>query len=192
MTKIRFTISEGGHIKQQTISILEDLLHDYQYSIEQALLYKEEVDKEFLSKRYERMAFISLVTYLDGVINRWLKITLDEAEWKKISHKSTSEKFEELDKLFELKKKKVFLISIDRYLRNELIHFADEKDFKIYDGINATRIMQLATRIDSWLDKVEKIIGIPRHINTKKLANELKISGEVLGEEYSGEDDNFA
>ena len=113
-------------------------------------------------------------------------------DWKNISHESTFTKFEELDKLFELKEKRISLIAIDRHLRNELIHFADEKDSKIYDGINAIRIMQLETKINGWLDKVEKIIGIPRHINTKKLANEMKISGEVLDEEYSDEDDNFA
>src|SRR3972149_2253333 len=55
-----------GDIEITHVSILEDLWHDYLYFKKQA-----KNSSTFLQKRYLRAALLVLISYLEGVTNRW-------------------------------------------------------------------------------------------------------------------------
>lgn len=185
MANIRIRIADGGIVKQETVSILEDLFHDYEHFVDLITELKQNDSESdvFLIKRYERTAFILLITYFEGVINRWLKSSLTEEQWKEISNKNTPTKIDRLIKNFRVEESDPIIA--ERVIRNKLIHLDEKNNMQIYDQINLAFIKRTEQNINHWMEFMETRIGIPRHIDTRKLASEIMIDGNIISEGYS-------
>jgi hypothetical protein len=60
---------EDGGVKVKTVSILEDYWHDYLHF--KMLATTTDPESQFLHRCYLRGAFLTLMAYAEGVVNRW-------------------------------------------------------------------------------------------------------------------------
>jgi hypothetical protein len=174
---------DGGPITVETISILEDLWHDYQFFRCRANALDCPGSKpgdRLVAKRFRRAALLMLHFYREGVANRWLKGLRHDSERSAI----------EKQRLIAAVKSKLSAVDKLKKLRNDIVHLKPGNDLKLYDEITDELLGETEARITAWLDEVEVLIGVERHPNTREESKALR---QALGEEipesegYSGQ-----
>jgi hypothetical protein len=191
--EIRIVIEkESGSTHAYAISILEDLWHDYLFFKKQAELSSSS-KTVLLSKRYLRVAVLLLLSYVEGAVNRWCTFLLEKDE-------KSEGKIKDYIKSTSLVKK-CQMISMEavqfdsstsapiigkmKNLRNELVHFKGGNDWALFNETSLEDLIQTEINVTSWMDTVEKSVGIPRHPSTKGLLDPFSSLGETLVDESS-------
>ncbi|HSL45739.1 MAG TPA: hypothetical protein VK897_20060 [Anaerolineales bacterium] len=191
--EIRIVIKKDGSPTQAyAISILEDLWHDYLFFKKQAELVSSS-ETVLLSKRYLRVAVLLLMSYVEGVANRWCNFLLEK-------NGSSEDKIKEYVKRTSLVKK-CQMISVEaakfdpsvsepiigkmKNLRNELVHLKGGNDWVLFDETSLEDLIQTESNVTLWMDTVEQSLGVPRHPSTKGLLDPFSSMGETLVDESS-------
>lgn len=170
--KIRVTVEPDGQSLVESISALEDLWHDFTYFEQQA----DKLDQGtapptdlLVAKRYRRAALLSLLCYLEGVINNWLK-QIQPEEWRRLkdSRESLESKVERIQALLPRGAGIPPDIRRAKKLRHTLVHLKPGFDEELYDGITAELLAEAKTNISNWLRTVETILSLKRHPDTRQ------------------------
>ena len=190
--EIRVTI-DGSRAQVETISILEDLWHDFEFFKSNALRLDQSdapTSERLLAKRYQRAALLTLIFYLEGVVNHWLKELLADAEWKAVERKWCLElKIDKIQERLAAASEGAPEITEAKKIRNALVHLKPGSDLELYDKINVDLLEATERRIVTWLQATERALGIPRHPDTEADSKDLR---DALGttepstEGYSG------
>jgi hypothetical protein len=183
--QIRILISPSGDSQIETVSILEDLWHDYEFFKSQAANLEQQPtspDELFLVKRYRRAALLMLVFYLEGVVNQWLKHLLGEPEWLSLERKPLEKKIRCIEERLTPRLNTGVDISEAKSIRDALAHLKPGGDLKLFEAVTETLLAESERAIASWLTEVEGRIGKERHPNTREASRPLR---EALGVELS-------
>jgi hypothetical protein len=182
--EITLTIPPNGQsIAVETISILEDLWHDYQFFRGQASMLDCPGFKpgdRLVAKRFRRAALLMLHSYREGVANRWLRGLRQDSERSTIERK----------RLIAAVKARTAAADRLKNIRDDIVHLTPGNDLKLYDEITDELLGEAEASITAWLDEVEVLIGVERHPNTREESRALR---QALGEEipesegYSGQ-----
>jgi hypothetical protein len=134
--QIRVVIPRSGEVTVETISILEDLWHDYLFFRSQAAAIEQPevtADGRLVAKRYRRAALLMLVFYLEGVVNRWLQHLLKEADWPAWEKMPLTMKAKRIEAAINVDAS----LGIDKAksIRNALAHLKPGGDFKLFDSV---------------------------------------------------------
>lgn len=123
---LRILLKPDGSSHVESISILEDLWHDFQYFKRKATnVYQPNGPAQDLltAKRYRRVALLTLVFYFEGVVNRYVAWLLPKnCEWLKLE-------LEPLDRKIDIIQARLSAVvntpstEIAKGLRDELVHF---------------------------------------------------------------------
>lgn len=192
--EIRITIPPGGgSFRFETISILEDLWHDYQFFRDRALEIENTTQappgEQFIAKRYHRAALVMLVFYLEGVVNRWLQLFVESSEWAEIEKHRLTDKIKRLEKRTPRKPSARPRFTQAKRVRDALAHLKPGGDLEIYDKVNGKLLAETEATITAWLTEMEELLGVARHPNTQEESRPFR---EALGvqdpesEGYSG------
>jgi hypothetical protein len=193
--EIQILISPSGdEVRVETVSILEDLWHDFQFFKSQAANLEQSTASPgalLLVKRYHRTALLMLVFYFEGVLNHWLKHLLGESAWLEMERKRPplSQKVKCIEERLDPQLDISLDINEAKSVRNALAHLKPEGDLKLFEAITESLLVETEMAITSWLNEVESRIGIERHPNTREASRPFR---EWLGtstpeaEEYSG------
>jgi hypothetical protein len=174
--EIRVTIS-GGRAQVETISMLEDLWHDFGFFKSQALRFEHQdatANDRLVAKRYQRAALLTLIFYLEGVLNQWLKELLAEAEWSAIERKCLELKIAKIQERVPAVSEGLPEIAETKRIRNALAHLKPGGDLELYDKINRELLESTEASVMTWLDGMERVLGVPRHPNTESESKELR------------------
>lgn len=190
--EIEVLIYPSGDFKVKTVSILEDMWHDYEFFKSQAAdLEKRPAtpDEMFLVKRYQRAAVLMLVFYFEGVVNHWLKHLLGEPGWLAVERKPLEKKVQCIEESLTPQASTSVDISEAKSIRNALAHLKPGGDLKLFEAVTENLLAESEKAIVSWLLEMEKRIGKERHPDTREASRPLR---EALGvslpesEGYSG------
>jgi hypothetical protein len=192
MVEIQILISPSGDSKIETVSILEDLWHDYEFFKTQAANLEQRPttpDELFLVKRYRRAALLMLVFYFEGVVNQWLKHLLGEAEWLALERKPLEKKIWCIEERLTPRPTASVDINEVKSIRDALAHLKPGGDLKLFEAVTESLLADSENAIASWLTEVEGRIGKERHPNTREASRPFR---QALGVElpesegYSG------
>jgi len=190
--EIQVLISPSGDAHIETVSILEDLWHDYEFFKRQAVNLEQRPtapDELFLVKRYRRAALLMLVFYFEGVVNQWLKYLLGEPEWSTMEKKPLKKKVQCIEERLTPRPNTSVDIEEAKSIRDALAHLKPGGDLKLFEAVTESLLAESEKAIVGWLTEVEGRIGRERHPNTREASRPLR---EALGVElpesegYSG------
>jgi hypothetical protein len=190
--EIQILISPSGDSKIETVSILEDLWHDYEFFKSQAAILEQRPttpDELFLVKRYRRAALLMLVFYFEGVVNQWLKHLLGEPEWLTLERKPLEKKIRCIEERLTPRPNTRVDIKEAKGIRDAFAHLKPGGDLKLFEAVTESLLAESEKVIASWLTEIEGRIGKERHPNTREASRPLR---EALGVElpesegYSG------
>jgi len=190
--EIRILISPSGDATIETVSILEDLWHDYEFFKRQAANLEQRPtapDELFLVKRYRRAALLMLIFYFEGVVNQWLKHLLSEPEWLTMEKRPLEKKVRCIEERVTSQPNTSVDINEAKSIRNALAHLKPGGDLKLFEAVTESLLAESEKAIASWLTEVEGRIGKERHPNTREASRPVR---EALGVElpefegYSG------
>jgi hypothetical protein len=190
--QIRLLISPTGDTSVETVSIIEDLWHDYQFFKSQAAdieISPVTPDGEFVVKRYRRAALLMLVFYFEGVLNRWLRGILAEPDWLLMERKPIDKKVKCIEEKLAMLPAVGVDVSEAKGLRDAFAHLKPGGDLKLFEAVTKSLLEESEGAITRWLAEAEKVIGIERHPDTREVSRPLR---EALGfpspgsEGYSG------
>ena len=192
--EIRITIpNDGKDIEFETISILEDIWHDFQYFKSKSVHLQQQsltASDKFVVKRYQRAALLMLVFYFEGVLNHWLKQLLSDKEWLKNEYEPLKSKIDTIQKYVGLNYQATINIAEVKKIRNTIAHLKPGGDLDLYDKIDGRLLDSSEKSIVDWLISMEEQHGIRgRHPNTESESKEMR---DALGtsqpdsEGYSG------
>ncbi len=190
--QMSFTFSPDGSILVESISLLEDLWHDYLAVREIALTHEGLTTRtdRLLAKRYLRIAVLLLNAYLEGVVNSWLKALLDEPSWEAVSRLVLASKIGELKKKGSRQPKCKMDISSARVMRKNIAHGNPGVDLELYNSVTSSWVFGFEADISNWLTEMESILGMCRHPDTRKaseeIATELGTAIDPKTEGYTG------
>jgi hypothetical protein len=183
MVEIHVTIAPNADTTIETISILEDLWHDYLFFRDSAAVAPDLHTR----KRFERAAFLSLMAYAEGVVNEWLSKRTPAHRWPSVERKRADEKVTLLMKhapgvVGQPVRKAT------RNLRNSLVHLDPSRNAKIYREVSPDLLAKSESTLLSWIAKMEVALGVERHPDTRKIGRDLadKLGGARF-EGYSGD-----
>jgi hypothetical protein len=184
----------GEEVRIETVSILEDLWHDFQFFKSQAANLVQATAPQhalFLVKRYRRAALLMLIFYFEGVLNHWLKHLLGESAWLAFEKKRPP--IGKKVKCIEEKLAPQLGTSVDideaKSVRDALAHLKPGGDLRLFEVITESLLVETEEAITGWLNEVERRIGIERHPDTREASRPFR---EALGmstaetEGYSG------
>lgn len=177
-------VLDDGIVSIETVSILEDLLHDYEYYLlkSQQLAAEKNPENKLLIKRYQRAAFLFMMSYFEGVVNCWIRESVNRKKWNKLSRLSSVKKIEELMLLLSLDSVGPIEETI-RSLRNNLVHFNKGKDKVLYKGITNDIILSTQDDINNWFKFIESKTGKKRHPITEDISkNYFNSLGKTISE----------
>lgn len=178
--QIRVTVSPEGEAAVETVSLLEDLWHDYRYFLKHAESFasSEEAHAGLMEKRYSRAACVLFMFYLEGVLNNWLSELLVDEEWRKEEFTSIERKLTKVADLVPVDASCLEAFRKAKSIRNALAHLKPGNDLELWDALSVDSLRDAEAKIIFWLDAVEKDLGSSRHPNTKKESRALR---EALG-----------
>lgn len=193
--EIQILFSPSGKVRIETVSILEDLWHDFQFFKSQAANLEQATappqDALLVVKRYRRAALLMLVFYFEGVLNHWLKHLLGEPDWLAFEKKGPP--LGQKVKCIEERLAPQLGASVDigeaKSLRDDLAHLKPGGDLKLFETMTESLLVETEKAITDWLNEVESRIGIERHPDTREASRPFR---EALGmsmpetEGYSG------
>ena len=189
--QIEVLISPSGEeVRILSVSILEDLWHDFQFFKSQAARLEQpsaSPDGQFLVKRYRRAALLLLVFYFEGVVNHWLKHLLGEPAWlameKEKKRMPLTRKVQCIEENLATKLETSLDINEAKSVRNALAHLKPGDDLKLFESITEDLLVETEMAITSWLTEVEGKIGVERHPDTREASRPFR---EDLGESIPG------
>ncbi len=191
--EIHVTFDTSGTVRVETISILEDLWHDFlHFKARASELQKSAAftGNYLLAKRYWRAALLALVCYFEGVVNQWLQLLLTKSQWRKAQQEPLDAKVETIHKRCLAKQKPA--ISEIKRLRNMLVHLKPGKDGALYERIGPQALDAAEAQITEWLTHMEVALCFSRHPDTraesKLFTKDLGINAPG-GEGYTGDSD---
>jgi hypothetical protein len=154
---IRVVIGQNSSIKISAISVIEDLLDDYEFFISNA----SKAEKEEEEKRFLRAACLLLNAYIEGSVNSLYKIHRKrENIGKKKNKRKFHERCKELERAYLFDGKGSFLSDEIRKelrkLRNELIHFSKGDNFLIWNELSISNLEKQKQTFVSWLSILYK------------------------------------
>jgi hypothetical protein len=176
--EIRIEISkDGSNVTVLAINACEDLLHDYDYFVQQAKKFDERKAKTiFMHKRYLRGALLTLFAYAEAIVNNWLYRSLGRegrvSEFEKEQWQSLEKKFELLDKAAIQNGHRARLKNAKR-LRNLIVHLTPGRDAEFFDGLTLTTLKEAEQELKLWLRKMEPVLQIERHPKSAKVVHKL-------------------
>jgi len=183
MLDVIITIGENGSATIETVSILEDLWHDYLYFRDTAIKATDLLPR----KRFERAALMALIAYAEGVVNQWLCERTDPAKWSKTEKKRAYEKVTLLMQ-HAPRVRRVPVEEATRTLRNALVHLDSSRNATVYQEISLTLLRRTEDELLVWLDEMEKALGAKRHPDTKVIGRSIASDlGRMRAESYSGD-----
>ena len=174
--EIRVTIRDGN-ARVETISALEDLWHDFEFFRERAIEFDDPTGTPtdlLIAKRYRRAALLSLLIYVEGVINRWLASLLPEAEWVAIERKHLEFKMDAIQRRLPTGAESRPEVTEAKTLRNTLVHLKPGADGELYDKITQQFLNETERNVSAWLNEVERLLGLERHPNTEEESRVLR------------------
>lgn len=182
----KIIIKKDGSVEILTISILEDLWHDYSYFKVHATESSKKEEELFIMKRNQRAALMFLFAFFEGVVNRWLRYVNSDI-FELIERKPINYKCEKLVELLSDNKRSIPKINKAKKLRNDIVHLEEKREKYLYEKLNQNILDSTENSIMNWLNIMEEVVGIPKFENSKK-ADEALLSGlgEVDKELYSG------
>jgi len=142
---LHITIKTDGTVQAFSISILEDLWQDYLHFKKQAGLFLSP-DKLPQHKRYVRVAALLLISYFEGITNRWCshiletqnrdKKYIEDFLWKNIYNKvrfisKTVEANDLISNIGRLKD-----------LRNDLMHYKEGLDWQLFKNTSLEELQK--------------------------------------------------
>jgi hypothetical protein len=187
---------DGKVVEMFTLNALEDLWHDYRYFKKRAEVYLAE-GLPLRHKRYLRAALLSLISYLEGVVSKWcISILVDD----KKSNNQIREFFKDrkiMDRCKFLAQnaatkdpsaKDLSIQGIKR-LRDKVVHDAGIGcNYKVFERLSLTSISEAERDIVEWLNLIGNLLGQEPHTSTENAADEFKSIGQIIKQEYSGEE----
>ena len=191
--EIRVTIAPDGKTTIESISVLEDLWHDYLFFKSRAA----ELDQPsatltdgLLLKRYYRAALLALVCYFEGVLNRWLEQLLAPAEWRQVERQCIEQKVELVQSLTPSVKGRAPDIGSAKKLRNTLVHLKPGVDGELYDRINRQLLDDTEGQVLSWFAAVETSTKLERHPDSRAASRTYSEAlGTYVAEGYTREEE---
>lgn len=185
--EIRVSIGLDGHISIESISMLEDLWHDYRYFRARADVLDQEWTPtgHLVAKRYSRAALLILMCYFEGVVNHWLKELLSADEWRRIeaSHEHLHVKVDRVQERLLTSTEGRPNIRKAKDLRNDLAHLKPGSDGRLYDQVCLELLEHNESTITKWFDAVEESLKLKRHPDTRQESQPLR---DALGTELPG------
>ena len=163
----------GDEVRVETVSILEDLWHDFQFFKSQAANLEQSTVPPgalLLVKRYRRTALLMLVFYFEGVLNHWLKHLLGESAWLEMERKRPplGRKVKCIEERLGSQLGASLDIDKAKRVRDALAHLKPGGDLKLFEAITGSLLVETEMAISGWLNEVESRIGIERHPNTQE------------------------
>lgn len=185
------TIS-GGHARVETISMLEDLWHDFEFFKSESARFQKpqgSVSNQLIAKRHQRAALLMLVFYLEGVLYHWLKQLLPKAGFVSLERKGLEIKVEKIRERAGVTSQPSAAIAELKTIRNALVHLKPGQDLALYDKISPELLESTESSIVTWLEAMGQALGLPRHPNTETESKELRDAlgiADPKGEGYTG------
>jgi hypothetical protein len=183
--EIRVTI-RGGSARVETISILEDLWHDFEYFKSRAARLDRpgaSAGEHLRAKRYRRAAIVMLAFYFEGVVNSWLHALLKREEFHAIERKPLDVKVKRLLDSVGSKGQHALKTSAAKQFRNELAHLKPGRDLELFDKVTKPTLASSESTLVGWLTNMERLLGLSRHPNTEAESRGLRAA---LGESIPG------
>jgi hypothetical protein len=174
--QIRVTIRNGSALVE-TVSVLEDLWHDFVYFKERAGHLnrpKASVSDRLRAKRYQRSAIVMLAFYFEGVVNRWLHLRLPPVDFIAIERKPLDVKIERLIALAGAGRKLNLKADAAKRLRNVLAHLKPGHDLALFDEVTTATVLSSESTLVGWLQEMEQVLGQSRHPHSEAESRSLR------------------
>ena len=185
--EIRITIPpDGRDVTVETISMLEDLWHDFQFFKFEGKRLLDGVSSPnnlLLVKRFHRAALLLLMFYLEGVINGWLKRLLSKAEFGTIEKKCLELKIAAIQAHTGCSQVAAPAVAEAKKIRNSLAHLKPGSDGSLYDSINEAFLTSTEDTIVAFLTSMSKILKMLPHLDSEVESRDFR---EALGSSIPG------
>lgn len=169
---IRTVCKTSGEVEILTVSILEDLWHDYLHFKKKAIETAKD-DSPFIKRRYTRAAMVFLFAYFDAVVNSWWEFyQLLSGKNKANKRKSFYNKFEYLNSLAKANISTVDVQKLKR-IRNKVVHFEIGYDLFVFDEAGLTKLLESEKLVLRWIKEVGNKLNLLPMIDTTKLGRKM-------------------
>lgn len=161
--KINVTFFPNGNVEMLRISIYEELWKDYRAFAGRAEKMREKgtPKAEFLARRYERTAALSLFAFLSGVVDHWLK----ELERKGVVFGGSQNLSDKCDFLFRAVCRPPFAGTAAAYelCRVKTYISRYERDgLALLEHIDGKTLQEMEREMDAYLSFIEKAAALKR------------------------------
>lgn len=182
--EIEIQCAPSGDVTVKTVSVLEDLWHDYEFFKRRAAKLEQgppAPDELFLVKRYRRAALLMLVFYFEGVVNQWLKQLLGEPEWLAMERRPLEKKVRCIEESVTPRPGTSLAFDEAKSIRDALAHLKPGGDLLLFEAITDSLLTESEKVMASWTTKIEERLGKERHPNTREASRPIR---EALGVEH--------
>ena len=160
--KINVTVFQNGDVDILQVSVYEELWKDYKAFKGRALRHHEKgsAKGEFFAKRYERAALLTLFTFLEGVVDRWLKDAALAVGTEIAETAALSDKCRLLKQIACLPPFQGISYDAVRFLT--FTERYEQTDLALLEHIDGSLLQTIEDEIDEYLAFIERATGFSR------------------------------
>lgn len=160
--KINVTVFQNGDVDILQASVYEELWKDYRAFKSRALRYHEKgsAKGEFLARRYERAALLSLFAFFEGVVDRWLKEAAMTAEENKAAPACLTDKCRALTRTVTMPPFGGSACNTERLLT--FTGRYEQSDVALLEHVDGAVLQDIEDEIDAYLSCIERLTGFAR------------------------------
>ncbi|AXL22288.1 hypothetical protein [Megasphaera stantonii] len=165
--KINVTVFQNGDVDILQASVYEELWKDYKAFKERARRHheKDSAKGDFFARRYERAALLTLFTFLEGVVDRWLKEAAAAAGAEPVGLPKLSDKCRYLTQLACLPPFRGITYDAARLLT--FTGRYEQADLALLEHVDGSLLQTIEDAVDEYMTFIERVTGFTRfpHLN---------------------------
>lgn len=183
---IEVTISNDGTFQTLVKNTREDLLHDFQYFLEESKKHNPIVPESmFLNARFLRAALLTLFAYAEAVVNGWVHALLEQRDvgvlFARIQRDCLDKKIDVLNDLSSMTVPRPNLKDA-KEVRNLFVHFTPTRENEAFARLSQAVVESAADDLFRWMTEIESTLNLKRHANSHELSRALAGVGITLKE----------